>query len=406
MRKEYDPLYARDSQGRVKKWYVFVEDGEVVKMYTYSGLLDGAMTPQITEVKTGKNIGRSNETSPFQQACKDAESKWQSKRREGYKSLVDLGIKDELLMNKPLKEFLLDMLPEFNTDKDDNIIPMKAQPFYKDDGKTPRIKFPSYGQPKINGVRAFAVYENGKVTLRSKKGLEYPLMTHITDELKKLFYGSPTQNQFNINRGDIVLDGELYIHGEILGNIVSAIRKSNLMTSTVQFHIFDIAVDGLTQTKRVEMLVELSGMLMTSNSIRTVDTIECPNLHSAMDFHKDCKTAGYEGSIFRDRLATYRFGQRPQTMVKLKDRMSSEFKIVDVIHSSKAPGLAIFVCKNDLNEETFKVNPEGSVETKKKYYNDRNKLLGKKLTVEFYERTDEPKSVPFHAVGITVRDYE
>jgi hypothetical protein len=52
----------------------------------------------------------------------------------------------------------------------------------------------------------------------------------------------------------------------------------------------------------------------------------------------------------------------------------------------------------------FKVNPEGSVETKRKYFSEKHNIIGKKLTVEFYERT--AFGLPFHAVGIAVRDYE
>jgi len=43
-------------------------------------------------------------------------------------------------------------------------------------------------------------------------------------------------------------------------------------------------------------------------------------------------------------------------------------------------------------------------ETRKKYLDDKVDLIGKPLTVEFYERTKD--DLPFHAVGIAVRDYE
>ena len=59
-----------------------------------------------------------------------------------------------------------------------------------------------------------------------------------------------------------------------------------------------------------------------------------------------------------------------------------------------------------LNSEKFTVVPEGSHELKAKYLDEKHHYIGKQLTVEFYERTDYPKRLPFHCVGIGVRDYE
>jgi hypothetical protein len=91
-------------------------------------------------------------------------------------------------------------------------------------------------------------------------------------------------------------------------------------------------------------------------------------------------------------------------MVKFKDRESSEFLITNIIDSDKNPGIPIFVCKNDINDENFEVVIEGTLDERRQYFTNREQHIGKYITVEYYERTK--KGVPFHAIGVAVRDYE
>ena len=63
----------------------------------------------------------------------------------------------------------------------------------------------------------------------------------------------------------------------------------------------------------------------------------------------------------------------------------------------------MFVCVSE-NGKDFTVNPQGSHEVKKEYLTNKDKYIGKWLTVKFYERTAEGK--PFHTTGIAVRDHE
>ena len=302
-------------------------------------------------------------------------------------------------------------LPKVNTDDNNSLQPMRCQPYWKDDAKTkPRIPFPCYIQPKINGVRCFAHikrYQDNQIAVKllSKKGLEYPILVDVISELTKLAW---------INRevlpDEFYLDGELYIPNTILSEITSAVRALSLMTASVRFYCFDVAIPSkmdMAQNDRLTLVFNLFSTYRknyNSNKIQFVETKRAFTQHDVDNSFETYLQFGYEGLIARAPLATYKFGQRPQTMTKLKRRESKEFEIVDVIDSDHNPDIAIFVCRNDMTTETFKVNPEGSVAQKKQYYKDRLLLIGKWLTVEFYERTNT--DLPFHAVATAVRDYE
>lgn len=88
-----EPLYAYDSSGRIKTWEVETLD-KLTKatIVVKSGLLNGKMISKSTDITNGKNIGKANQTTPLEQAYNEAQSKWEKKKKEGYKSLTDLNI--------------------------------------------------------------------------------------------------------------------------------------------------------------------------------------------------------------------------------------------------------------------------------------------------------------------------
>jgi len=50
------------------------------------------------------------------------------------------------------------------------------------------------------------------------------------------------------------------------------------------------------------------------------------------------------------------------------------------------------------------VKPEGTLETRRKYFENKNNFLGKLLTVKFQNLTN--LGIPRFPVGIVIRDYE
>jgi ATP-dependent DNA ligase len=415
MSKLYAPLYSRNSRGKILSWEILVklysecndsDDSITSVIIIYDGEMDGKKVETTNIITKGKNIGKMNQTTPYDQACSEAESRWNKKRKQGYKSMADLGI--ESLADLELA------LPKDRTDDNGNIKPMKAQQYFKDNGEV-RIKFPCLGQAKLNGFRVIAKLETveegegifkqsvEKITFRSKEGLRYTVLQHIEEDFHKLFDYfkwsgfAPSEH--------LAFDGEMYTHGEILSEISSSVRKKNSKTPNLKFYVFDLAVEDITQEERNKLLSQLDKNIKGLNitNIVIVPSFPIGNNLIAQTFTDNQIKAGYEGAIFRDPKATYQFGKRPQTMVKLKRSQDKEFIVKDVISGEFSPDLGIFVCIAE-NGEDFKVTPEGTHEQKREYLLNKAKYIGKKLTVKFFERTKN--GLPFHSVGVTIRDYE
>lgn len=410
--KKFPILYSRNSNGKINTWATGVQDdGKVV---IWEGILGGTPTRTERQAKA-KNVGKMNETTVYEQGCKDAESRLNDKKKKGYKSLEDLGLGLGVKSDDPqlssLESLIDAALPLTRTDANNLSKPMKAQPYFKDDG-TPRIEFPCYGQPKLNGFRVMARWEKlyrdkgtllefeiEQVVFRSKEGLAYTILEHIEkDFCREMFF--PVINGKQV---EIALDGEMYIHGEILSEISSAVRKRNAKTEKIRFCIFDIAVEGIDQKTRFAALNMMNVYLSNGTNISIVPSIVVNDNALAQSFTDDWINNGYEGGIFRDRKAHYQFGSRPKTMVKLKRSQDKEFEIVDVIGGENAPDLGIFMCKAE-NGKLFAVNPEGTHVVRREYLINKANYIGKKLTVKFFERTKD--DLPFHAVGVVIRDYE
>ena len=409
MERIFETIYARNSTGGFKQWQIKVEELGIYGVITMlSGKVGGKQSVKTSNIKQGLQ-GR----TVYQQALNEAEAKFKHKKKEGYKTLEEAGIANVIPGHTGTLINMLEIgLPKFNTTEDGSIKVMKAQPYMNDNGE-PRITFPCLGQPKLNGFRCSAslftekigMFDESKIKFQSKEGLKYDILEHIAKDFELL--------DFDIQTSKLVFDGEMYIHGEILSEISSAVRKRNPKTELLKYYIFDLAIDGVPQKERLEMLESLftKPALIFDNDY----TIESGNLvlvkHEIINNHEEathyfnrCIEAGYEGAIFRSPSTTYKFGQRPKTMVKMKKFEDAEFEILAVIPQKVNPLLAQFVCKNNINDEVFEVVSEGTVEKKMEYLQNASQLVGKMATIKFAERTKTGK--PFHTTLIDIRDYE
>ena len=149
----YEPetLYATSSKGDIKVWRGSVKDVGDKSIIEYEfGLEKGKHQIQTIEVTEGKSIGRSNETTPYEQAVKMVESKYNKKRDKGY-------TEDKNNISTP-------------------ILPMLALSFEK---RKHNIKYPCYVQPKIDGVRMTCRMVDGKIEMFTRRGKPFTVMSHI-----------------------------------------------------------------------------------------------------------------------------------------------------------------------------------------------------------------------------------
>ena len=375
---KFSTLYKKTSTGAIQYWEIFVREtaskGEIVTSYGQVG----TDSPQETSdfIANGKNVGKKNETSVYEQACNEATAKWEKKKKKGYVESIEAAQAGEL-----------DDLIE------GGIEPMLAQTYEKHADK---IVFPCLAQPKLDGIRCVAIKKGYNVTLWSRTRKRITSCPHIEKEIA--FRLAHVQ--------DIVLDGELYNHDlkNDFEKIVSAVRKESPSpeSAKVQYHVYDVIDSEATNLQRVRWM-NMQMLFSDNGPIRLVKTEGIREPKDISTIFKEHRNAGYEGTMLRNNAALYE-NKRSYNLQKVKEFDDAEFEVVGVVEGKgKLQGLlGAFLCKTQEGTE-FEVKMTGNQEETKKFLNDHKLWKGRKLTVQFQGLTGKNK-VPRFPVGLRLRD--
>jgi DNA ligase 1 len=370
--KVFPILYDTDRMGRIRVYQLTVtERDDLVGVIEINyGLIDGTRQTETIIVSEGKNLGKSNETTPYNQAIADAQSKWNLKRDKGYR---------------------LDQYAEAVKKG-----PMLAQKFQE---RSHYITYPCFIQPKLNGMRCLAYAEDGSIRFMSRGGKPIQSIPHIEKELLSMMAD-----------GDI-FDGELYAHGHPLQDIISAIKnidhpeKSAFPLAQVQYWVYDYPdlESKLTFNER-ENKLNARFFKKVLSSVLQVKTVPVDSVDEINEIHIDFRNEGFEGIIIRNFKGTYAWDERSNDLQKLKLMQDAEFEIVGVKEGTgRSAGLGCFQCIT-ADGKRFDANPEGTADVKREYLINATKYIGKKLTVRFQELSKD--GIPLFPVGVAVRDYE
>jgi DNA ligase-1 len=365
-------LFGQTKLGKIKIWEITIlenQDGSSEYIVTH-GLSDGKKAISKQVIKSGKNIGKVNQTTTLEQALSEAQSKWQKQIDSGYCE----NIKDIKVGNK--REFFL---------------PMLAQRY---DQQGLKIKWPAFLQPKLDGFRCLARKDNGKVTLWSRKGKSFEIPKEIIKELETVLEDGQT------------LDGELYKHdwrsdsGEPdFQRITSAIKKYGKDTALLEYHVYDVPDDQLTFKERfVEHVPPIS------ERVFRVPTYVVNNETEAMALYEKFITGAkpYEGAMLRNMDGLYMYDYRSYDLQKIKPLADAEYKIIGGEEASGNDiNTVIFSCVTD-NGNTFNVRPVGSREIRQKYWENLQQYIGKMLVVQYNGLTNS--GLPRFPRGIRIRE--
>lgn len=381
-------LYGLDKKGGMKVWTITTSTaGEITISH---GKLGGKMTVKnehITEGKQGRTVG--------EQADLEARARIKKQEDKNYReNQTDLSNLDILAM-------------------------LAAD--YRKRGKS--IEYPCYGSDKYDGVRALAKKRNGAVTIESRTSQLYDI-PHIHAALL-----------IHMQEGDI-WDGEIYLHGEVLQDITSAVGRTDTQAKIdaaqrkyekavgdekielayqelqeakliheirpkLEFHIFDVVSDK-TFDERVKDLDTLCGIPVVSPCIQITQYVWVADADDMKVKHDDSVDRGYEGLMLRNFKGVYESGKRSTDLQKYKEFVDAEFEILDVI-PDKEDG-SRFVVRNNLNDRTFTVTL-GSMAQRAEYLANKHLYIGKMITVRYQSRYKKTK-LPQFPTGVVIRDYE
>ena len=371
-------LYKKTTTGAIEFWKVDVLTGhpQGVQVYSEYGQV-GTDSPQSTAdlITEGKNAGKKNATTPYEQACKEAKSKWEKKKKKGYVESIEAAEAGEV-----------DALIEGGID------PMLAHVYEKHGDK---IVFPCLAQPKLDGIRCIAIKKGYDVTLWSRTRKRITSCPHIEKAIA--FHFARFEN--------LILDGELYNHDlkHDFEKIVSAVRKDNPTPEAekVQYHIYDVVLDG-TNLQRARWLT-LNALWSDREPLRLVKTEGVRTEADINLLFKEYRKEGYEGLMLRNNHAAYE-NKRSYNLQKVKEFDDAEFRIVGVVEGKgKLRGLlGAFMCVTSDGTE-FEVKMTGDQEETKKYLHDENLWKNRLLTVQFQGYTGKNK-VPRFPVGLRLRE--
>ena len=360
---EWPTLYGTASTGKIKVWKVKArkkKDGSA-EIITEHGYEDSDELQQaVVKVTVGKNIGKANETSPYEQACSEATSKWEKKKKRYATSKAGL--------------------------KDQKILPMLAVDYKK---RFKSIDYPALGQPKLNGIRCLAHKASSSVIeYTSREGEVFTTLEHLTPHLLE---GMVTGER---------LDGEVFTPKLDFEDICSAVKRQQENTLLLQFWAYDI-VSNATFSDRTKH-VRKAGLTLP---LVTVPTIPLKDEEEMLSLHNQFVKNGFEGTIIRNMKGIYKAGHRSKDLQKYKDFYDDEYKIVGAHEGvGKAEGAVTWICITDAGEE-FDVVPKGSMEKRQMWWKNRKKYFGKMLTVKYQNLTADRK-VPYLPSGLAIRDYE
>lgn len=443
----FPKLYAQDKNGKIKVWTAAVlvnlshasgGDGDAVASRITHGYINGKQQVAYRDCEAGKNIGRSNETTPLEQCISETRRKWTDKKE-----------KEAYTETKPADcgEGYGDISGN-DYDADEGIgggesaipagpfLPMLAQTFdpanfTASSKKKKVIKFPCFVQPKLDGLRCVSystrTANDNVVCLQSRTGAFFTGLPHIAAALRPYLSQHP----------NIVIDGELYTDQMPFEELAGLIKKKKITDSDVarlkkvKYHVYDIydhARHDMPYSERMDVLaaavrrcgcvandtLTASGRMLRSAATTVVATedaaaavvlVRTEQVAVLSEFRQlfaEFVEAGYEGIMLRNAAGVYRANYRSSDLQKYKEFLEDEYRIIGFTEGEgRDAGAVIWMCET-ADGKDFSVRPRGTIQQRRDWFNDGASYIGKNLTVVYQELTEEGK--PRFPVGKCLRE--
>lgn len=371
-------LYKLTSIGKTQVWNIWTEGPDICTEY---GQLDGKKITTRDTIRSGKGIGTIAETTPEEQAEKEAISKWEKKSNKDYRESLD-----EIGKLGDVKEASLG-----------GYLPMLAKKY-----TIGSMVFPCYVQPKLDGLRCIARKENDVVTLWFRSGKQITTMVHIENELNTI-----------MDNGDI-FDGELYSDKIDFNKICGAIRRDkNIKDNVAQqidYYVYDaprIHEQGLLYDEGYSFDVRLPILHLKASAYGgniiplLTEYVDCDQ--DVVVKHDEYVAQGFEGIMLRDPKMCYE-QKRSKYLLKHKVFNEDEFQIVAYEEGrGRLQGrVGAFVCEmSNGNRFKAKLKGKGVTDLLKDYFDEPEIFMNKMLTVKYQGLSAD--GIPRFPVGKVVR---
>ena len=258
-----------------------------------------------------------------------------------------------------------------------------------------RVDFESgewLGSRKLDGVRCICRKEGDNVTFYSRNGKEFFTLGNLETEIRKI-------------PGDIVLDGEVCLvdenNKEDFQGIMKQIRRKNHTIERPKFFIFDfIPIEEFDNnsgdTTLISRLRRGYDLLPESLNSDIVDALWQGHIRSEEQFTamvKEAEAEGFEGIMLRKNVGYE--GKRSHNLLKVKKFHDAEYVVIgcengEMRWTENGQQITKEGLRNIVVEHKgcrVSVGSGFSKEQREFYLNRHDELLGKTVTIQYFEES-------------------
>jgi len=247
---------------------------------------------------------------------------------------------------------------------------------------------------KLDGVRVVCRIEDGEVKFFSRQGKEFHTLDKISLDIKNTI----------LKNENLVLDGELCIvdedGNEDFTSVIKEIRRKDHTIENPRFKVFDcLTTEEFDSGTSERTFVERQNWLHCINvdSIDIVSHQRAISEEDVVSILDVADEAGWEGIMLRKN-DVYK-GKRSNDILKCKKFIDDEYIVKDIETGpfriiDKGTGLEseIITMTNVIIEH--KGNPVSvgsgfSIGDRQVYHNDPSKIVGKEITVQYFEESQD-----------------
>ncbi len=259
------------------------------------------------------------------------------------------------------------------------------------------IKEKWYGSRKLDGVRCICRKEGNTVTFYSRNGKEFETLGRIADDIKKI-------------PGNFILDGEVCMvdqNGkEDFQGIMKEIRRKDHTIKNPKFLVFDcLTIEEFDNHKGFTKLSERLNRLPIEyikptpegwyefDTLAAVEQIRINTEEEFTEMAKDAEINGYEGIMVRKN--TEYEGTRSHNLLKVKKFHDAEYTVLECVNGTirwTENGQQVEKeCLSSIIIEhkgcKVSVGSGFSKEQREYYLNRHNELIGKTVTIQYFEES-------------------
>jgi len=237
-------------------------------------------------------------------------------------------------------------------------------------------------EPKLDGIRCFAIVENGEALLYARSGkLIINFDRTIGGELAQL--------------DDGCYDGEL-MGEDFIALMRQAYRKEKVDASNTYLALFDFLPLNEWKTRLPHMscerrYAELKDKILRDTDyqyLKIVPRYIGKTYEEIKDFHDKFVEQGYEGVMIKDLNAPYKFGRGPEVM-KLKVFNDVDLKIKSLLEGSGKYLGKLGAIVVDHKGTRVQVGSGFSDDLREIIWNDQDDFVGRVVEIKYQEETPD-----------------